>query len=238
MSITTVDKIYKHGGLNLKGFIAKPENITEPVPAILIVHDWSGCNDFAKERARNFAHQGYIGFAVDMYGEGRLGQTNEEKQHLMSPLMHNRNLLKERMQLAFNELRSMPEVKQNSIAAIGFCFGGLCALDLARTGADLKAVVSFHGLLHRDLDFSLKPIKASILALHGYDDPMVRPEQIQEFADEMSQLTSQWEVCMYGHTSHAFTNPLAQQPDLGLLYQPDVARRAFRAMNNLFEDVL
>lgn len=236
--VVTEDLIYQHGNEELKGFLAKPEHITTPLPAILIVHDWTGCNDLVKERAKAFALQGYIGFAVDMYGEGRTGQTNEEKQALMGPLLENRNLLKERMHCALSRLKEIPDIKADAIAAIGFCFGGLCVLDLARTGADLKAVVSFHGLLHSDKTYKTQPIKASILALHGYQDPMVKPQQVIEFANEMDEYASTWEMMMFGHTSHAFTNPLANQPEFGLIYKPEVARKAFRAMHNLFEDVL
>jgi dienelactone hydrolase len=234
----TEELIYQHADTKLRGWLYRPDHIETPLPAIMIAHDWSGCNDLAKERAKIFAEQGYIGFAIDMYGDGRVGSNNEEKQALMQPLMNNRKYLVERMQIALSVLNNMPKVKQQSIAAIGFCFGGLCVLDLARSGANLKAVVSFHGFLDSPLTGDSHGINAHVLALHGYDDPMVSPKNIQDFADEMTKLKANWEIHMYGQTSHAFTNPLASEPEAGLIYQPETARKAFRAMNNFLGDLL
>jgi len=116
---------------------------------VLVVHDWSGCNELAKERAKVLAEQGFVAFAVDMYGEGRVGVTNEEKQALMQPVISNRQLLRERMQRAYQVLAELPLVQTDKMVAIGFCVGGLCVLDLARSGAGVAGVVSFHGSLHQ-----------------------------------------------------------------------------------------
>ena len=236
--IITKEITYYHADTVLKGWICTPQKIDAPVPAIMVAHDWTGCSESTKARAQVFAQQGYIGFAIDMYGEGRVGSNNDEKQALMQPLMSNRKYLIERMQVAFSVLNNMTQVKQQSIAAIGFCFGGLCVLDLARSGANLKAVVSFHGLLHKDPSIPDLGINAQILALHGYNDPMVKPQDVEAFADEMTKHNANWEIHMYGQTSHAFTNPFADDPEVGLIYQPDTARKAFRAMNNFLGDLL
>lgn len=235
--ILTQEKTYLHGDEVLKGLMAKNSDNESIRPGIIIVHDWSGCNDFAKEQAKILASQGYIAFAVDMYGEGRVGQTNEEKQALMEPLISNRNLIRERLQLALNTLLEIPQVNSDAIAVIGFCFGGLCALELARSGADIQGVVSFHGILNADSQLQTHPIKARVLVLHGYNDPMVTPDVVNHFCQEMTKAQADWQTHIYGDTSHAFTNPLANDPSLGLIYNHQTARRAYAQMHALFEEI-
>ena len=235
--IISEEKIYQHGAVKLKGWIFYTPS-QEPKPGIIVAHDWTGCGDMAKERARLLAEQGYVAFAIDMYGEGRMGQTNEEKQALMLPIISDRALLCDRMIVALEVLKESPQVKANVIAAIGFCFGGLCVLDLARSGADIKAVVSFHGLLHQDANFQAQEIKANVLVLHGHDDPMVSSADVERFCAEMTALKAKWQMNIYGNTSHAFTNPFAHDHQLGLVYEPDTARKAFQAMDALFSEVL
>lgn len=235
--IIAEEKKYFHGDVLLKGVVAKNSDDTGIRPGVMIIHDWSGCNDFAKEQARLLAAKGYVAFAIDMYGDGRVGQTNEEKEKLMQPLISHRGLLRERVELALNTFTQIPEVDASAIAVIGFCFGGLCALDLARTGADIRGVVSFHGLLNADAYFETKAIKAKVLVLHGYDDPMVTPKAVNEFCEEMTKGKADWQVLMFGNTSHAFTNPLANDPNLGTIYNPQTARRAFAQMHMLFEEI-
>jgi dienelactone hydrolase len=235
--IITEEKKYSHGDVELKGLIAKNADDTGMRPGVMIIHDWSGCNESAKEQARLLAAKGYVAFAIDMYGDGRVGQTNEEKEKLMQPLVSNRVLLRERVELALTTFTQTPEVNANAIAVIGFCFGGLCALDLARTGADIQGVVSFHGLLNADTHFKTKSIKAKVLVLHGYDDPMVTPKSVNEFCEEMTKAKADWQVLMFGNTSHAFTNPLANDPNLGTIYNPLTSRRAFAQMHTFFEEI-
>ncbi|HVY54103.1 MAG TPA: dienelactone hydrolase family protein, partial [Gammaproteobacteria bacterium] len=133
-----------------KGSVAYSGN--EKKPGVLIVHDWGGCNDFARQTAEQIAELGYVGFAIDMFGQGKTGNTKEEKSALIAPLVNDRQLLLKRIQTALVTLKTMPMVDPNKIAAMGFCFGGLCALDLARSGSELQGVVSFHGLLHAPED--------------------------------------------------------------------------------------
>jgi dienelactone hydrolase len=130
----------------------------------------------------------------------------------------------------------MPWVDDSRIAAIGFCFGGLCSLDLARAGADLKGVVSFHGLLGA-LDDNSHPIKAKILALHGHDDPMVPVEQVIAFEKEMTKAGADWQLHTFGNTQHAFTNPLANNPDFGTVYQPEADKRSWILMENFLAEI-
>ena len=234
----TSNYLYHHGEQELHGFLAYDDSYDKQRPAVLVVHDWSGRNDFACEKATMLVEMGYLGFAVDMYGHGRLGTSTSEKTALMEPLINDRRLLRERIRAAFDALIAMPEVDINRIAIIGFCFGGLCALDLARSGAELKGVVSFHGLLNKPKGLANHTIYAKVLALHGYDDPMVLSEQVNEFCQEMTLAKVDWQVHMYGHTQHAFTNPHAHDTELGTIYNAKAERRALQAMTNFLQEIL
>lgn len=229
--------IYHHGQQELHGFLSLGPHMHQLRPAVLVVHDWSGCNEFALDQARMMNQLGYIGFAVDMFGEGKTGTTLDEKKALITPLMTNRLLIIERLKAALDTVSNLKEVDATNIAIIGFCFGGLCALDLARSGAEIKGAVSFHGLLNKPEDLSSKPIKAKVLALHGYDDPMVPPVEVNKFCEEMTEAHVDWQVHAYGNTQHAFTNPEAHDTTLGTVYNGRARQRAFQAMNNFLVEV-
>ncbi|MDX1838596.1 hypothetical protein DIZ81_11560 [Legionella taurinensis] len=233
----TSNYIYHHGEQELHGFLAYDDSHDRPRPAVLVAHDWSGRNEFACKKAEMLAGMGYLGFALDMYGHGRLGETTDEKMGLMQPLANDRLLLRDRINAAFDAVIAMPEVDNSRVAAIGFCFGGLCVLDLARSGVPLNGVVSFHGLLNKPKELHAQPISAKILVLHGYDDPMVRPEQVNEFCQEMTDAKVDWQVHLYGHTQHAFANPQAHDTQLGTIYNPVAERRALQAMENFLREI-
>ncbi|MBA3662503.1 MAG: dienelactone hydrolase family protein [Gammaproteobacteria bacterium] len=228
---------YEDEGLSFVGYIAFPATLTQPTPAILIIHDWSGRNEFACEQARKIADLGYIGFAVDMFGKGMVGTTTESKMKLMRPLMDDRNIIKKRMLKALEVVKGLDHVDQQHIVAMGFCFGGLCCLDLARTGADLAGVVSFHGLLTApDID-NQGPILAKILALHGYQDKMVTPDQVIAFGNEMLKRQADWQLNMFGNAMHGFTNPQAHDEAAGILYNKEAATQAWRAMQLFLNEI-
>ena len=230
--------LYKHDEISLHGFVAYDDTQQGPRPLVLIAHDWTGRNEFACLKAEKLATLGYVGFALDMYGEGRQGETNEEKTALMQPFMVNRRLLRNRVKAAYDAALKLPEVNPNKIGIIGFCFGGLCALDLARSGTPLTGVVSFHGLLKApETTPEIRALKTKVLALHGYDDPMVSPEQINDFALEMTALNADWQIHMYGQTKHAFTNPLADDPEFGTVYNKTADFRAWRTMVQFFDEI-
>jgi dienelactone hydrolase len=233
----TAKHLYTHKEHELHGFIAHHDVIDTPRPAVLIAHDWTGRNEFACNKARMIAEMGYIGFALDMYGQARLGSSNDEKMTLMNPLASDRSLLRDRVCAAFEAVKELPEVDKNRIAIIGFCFGGLCALDLARSGADIKGVVSFHGLLGKPEHLESSAIKTRVLVLHGYDDPMVKPAQVNEFCREMTKAQVDWQVHMYGRVQHAFTNPDAHDTDLGLIFNSMAAERSWLAMSNFLNEI-
>lgn len=234
----TSNFVYYHDQQELHGFLAYKEETKVPCPAVLVAPDWTGRNEFACQKAIMLAEMGYVGFVLDVYGLGRCGATNDEKMALMQPFVIDRNLLKNRLNSALNAVKAMPEVDTNHIAMIGFCFGGLCALDLARSGADIKGAVSFHGLLDKPDMLQPQSIKAKILALHGYEDPMVTPEQVNAFCQEMTVANVDWQIHMYGHVQHAFTNPDAHDVPLGLIYNTVAAQRSWQAMSLFLNEIL
>ena len=228
---------YKDGDTVLEGFYAFDESLQGRRPAVLISHAWVGRDSFVMDKARKIAELGYVGFALDIYGKGILGSSRDENAQLMQPFMADREKLQNRMKTALSTAKLLPWVDVTKVAAIGFCFGGLCVLDLARTGVDIKGVVSFHGLLGAPDNTKGNKIKAKILALHGRDDPMVPPELVLAFQKEMTQADADWQLVTYGNTVHAFTNPVANDPDLGTVYQADADRRSWLAMRNFFAEI-
>ncbi|WP_340121821.1 dienelactone hydrolase family protein [Methylobacter svalbardensis] len=237
MAIVSNTVAYLDGDVVLEAFFAFDDQISSRRPAVLISHAWAGRDDFVAEKAKKLAALGYVGFAVDMYGKGVLGTSPEENMKLMQPFMADRAMLQQRMKAALAAVRLMPWVDDSKIAAIGFCFGGLCSLDLARTGADIKGVVSFHGLLAAPENAQGNATKAKILALHGRDDPLVPAEQVLAFEQEMTEVGADWQLHTYGNTMHGFTNPLANDPVFGAVYQPDSDRRSWIAMQNFLTEI-
>ncbi|SRR5579883_1456261 len=229
---------YHDGDVLLEGFYAYDDASKDKKPGILVAHDWSGKNTFACRKAEKLAELGYVGFALDMYGKGKTGNTKEEKIALMQPLISDRVKLQKRILAAFETVKKLEPVDSQRIGAIGFCFGGLCVLDLARSGAEVKGIVSFHGLLHAPEGIATHPIKASILALHGFDDPMVTTEQVMAFGNEMTHAKVDWQLTMYGQAMHAFTNPEAHDPGFGTVYNKRADDRSWIAMKEFFKEVL
>ncbi len=217
--------IYGDGTTELQGCYFAPEG-KGSYPAVLVAHDWSGRNDFAEEAAQKMARQGYIGVALDLYGEGKTGHTKEEKAALMTPLVENRLLLRRRLLAGVEALNQVETYDGENFAAIGFCFGGLSVLDLARSGVPAKAIISFHGLLKAP-QLDEQKITAPLLILHGYDDPMATPQEIIDFMAEMKRCEAEVEFIAYSNTVHAFTNPQANDPKFGTVYRESVARKAW-----------
>jgi dienelactone hydrolase len=237
MAIVSNTVNYMDGDTLLEAFFAYDDAIDGRRPAVLINHAWGGRDEFVANKAVKLAELGYVGFALDMYGKGVLGSGPEENAKLMQPFIDDRALLQQRISAALSAVKLLPWVDDKKCAAIGFCFGGLCVLDLARTGADLKGVVSFHGLLGAPGNTEDQRIKAKILALHGHDDPMAPPEQVLAFEQEMTRAGADWQLHVYGNTMHAFTNPAANDPGFGTVYQADADRRSWKAMKNFLEEV-
>jgi len=208
-----------------------------PRPGILVSHAWGGRGEFEDNKARQLAELGYVGFALDVYGKGIRGSNPEENGALMTPLLENRPLLQERLVSSLSTMREQDEVDSSNVAAIGFCFGGLCVLDIARLGQNIAGVVSFHGLFNAPDNTTGNSISAKVLALHGWDDPMATPDQVVAFGEEMSAMRADWQIHGYGNTMHAFTNPDANDPDFGTVYDKSADRRSWIAMQNFISEL-
>ncbi|MEM9495031.1 MAG: dienelactone hydrolase family protein [Pseudomonadota bacterium] len=236
MTIITRNIEYTHDGVTLEGVLAYDDAQTGPRPGVLVSHAWAGRSDFEVGRAKALAEMGYVGFALDLYGKGVLGTSAEENEKLMTPLVENQPLLTGRLNAAVDAIRAAPEVDEKAVAAIGYCFGGLCVLTLARTGADLKGVVSLHGLLGAG-DGKGAPITAKVLVLHGWDDPMVPPDAVITFTEEMTAAKADWQLHAYGGTMHSFTNPAANDPGFGTVYSPSADQRSWATTGNFLAEL-
>lgn len=222
---------YKIGEQEFDGFMARPEKHEGKIPGVLVVHDWMGNGEFAYARASSLAQQGYVAFAVDVYGRGKRAKNSTEAAELAKPFYEDRALLRARMKGALAELLKRPEVDPGRIAVIGFCFGGTAALELARSGADLKGVVSFHGGLGTNQPGETKDVKAKLLILHGSRDPLVPPTEVAAFMDEMNKASVEYRLVAFPNAVHAFTNPGAGTDQTKpAAYNLDVAIAAYREM--------
>lgn len=228
---------YRDGNVNCHGVFCYDSARSGPLPAVLISHAWGGRDEFVVRKAKRLAWHGYAAFALDMYGNGRRGKTTEECQALIAPFMADRNVLAQRIGAALTTVRGLPQVDAKRVAAMGFCFGGLCVLDLARSGADVRGVASFHGLLGAS-GLPSKPITSKVLVMHGYDDPMAPPEQVLALAKELTAANADWQLHAYGKTVHAFTNPEANNPAFGTVYNADADRRSWKTLMTFLEEVL
>lgn len=202
---------------------------------VLIAHTWEGRGQFVEEIAERLVALGYQAFAIDMYGNGQTEQHPAKCEALMKPLVQNRELLSARINLALDTAKQLPEVDASKILAIGYCFGGMCVLDLARSQADLLGVVSFHGLLHPPQQQS-PGIRCKILVLHGHDDPMVPVDQVNALKTELTALKADWQIHAYGNTVHAFTNKNARITGTAF-YNELSDKRSWQSMLNFFDEL-
>jgi dienelactone hydrolase len=219
---------YGHDGVALTGLLAAPAG-SGPWPAALVMHDALGISEMVKQRARELAAAGYVALVTDMYGGGEHSPDRARNGERFGALQAEPERLRNRVLAAFEALRGLPGVDARRIAAIGYCFGGQCVLELARSGADLKGVVSFHGLLTSRIPARPGEVKAKVLAITGAHDPFAPLDDVQAFQSEMSRAGADWQVTVYGEGWHAFTDPdIAKRTDTpGLRYDPFLARLAW-----------
>lgn len=234
---------YNCGNDTCRGFLAAPIT-AQRVPGVIIAPAWKGLDEFARKRAVALAKLGYVAMAADVYGNGVEAQSDESAYALMQPLFLDRQLLQKRIGAAHQELRSNPLVDTKRIGAIGFCFGGLAALELLRSGVPLCGAVTFHAVLgdqlgdQKALTVPIAPsIQGQILILHGHDDPLVAPEALSLLQAELTSAKIRWQMNIYGLTSHAFTNPEARDIKSGLIYNPIADERSWLSMRNFFEEI-
>jgi dienelactone hydrolase len=228
---------YRDGDTLLEGFLCYDEAQPGPRPTVLICHAAVGRDEFVERKARRLAWQGYVCFALDNYGKGVRGKTPDENKALMAPFMKDRRMLLKRLEAGLATARNMPIVDSRRIGVMGFCFGGLCALDLARSGAGIRAAVSFHGLL-KPSGFTEPKISAKVLMMHGFDDPLAPPEDMLAVAREFTTAGADWQLHAYGHTVHAFTNPAAHNRDGGLQYDEAADRRSWHTLVQFLDETL
>lgn len=237
MSIETRNIEFDIDGKTYEGVLAFNTAQSGERPAVLVAHAWGGRSDFEVGKAKALAELGYVGFAIDLYGKGVLGTSAEENEALMTPLVSDRPMLQSRLLHIVDLVKGLPEVNSSKVAAAGFCFGGLCVLDIARTGADLNGVISLHGLLGAPGNTEGNKIKASVLVLHGWDDPMAPPADVEAFSKEMNAAGADWQLHAYGGTMHSFTNPAANDPDFGTVYNANADKRSWKAMANFLDEI-
>jgi dienelactone hydrolase len=237
MSIQTRLVEYKDGDILLEAFMAWDESSHDRRPGVLISHAWAGRSEFEESKAAQLAELGYVGFALDLYGKGVKGGDPEQNRVLMQPLLDDREMLQRRMQLALDNIRKQKEVDGDRVAAMGFCFGGLCVLDLARTGADILGAASFHGLFSAPGNTAGKEITAKVLVMHGWDDPMATPDQVLVLADELTAAGADWQIHAYGNTVHAFSNPAANDVEHGTVYDADADRRSWQSLQLFLAEI-
>jgi dienelactone hydrolase len=230
---------YKQENTQLIGYLAYDDAVTGTRPAILVVHEWWGLNDYVRKRTEQLASLGYIAFAADIYGKGCTVKNPEHARALSGKFMGNdRKLLRERVNAGLQVLKDHPLVDKKRIAAIGYCFGGTTVLELARSGADIAGVVSFHGGLSTPRPAEAQALKAKILVLHGADDPNVPMPQVTAFQDEMRRVKADWQMIFYGGAVHAFTNPdSGSDPSRGVAYNEKADRRSWEHMNIFFDEL-
>jgi dienelactone hydrolase len=228
---------YRHGDLLCRGELAWDDARPEPRPGILVVHEGSGINDHPKRRAALLAELGYVALACDMYGEGQHVSDPKRRHGLMAELREDPSKLRGRALAGLAALSSQSRVDSAKLGAIGFCFGGMTVLELARSGAPLAGVVSFHGLLDTQRPAEPGSIQARVLVLHGAADPFAPIAKVNAFIEEMEHAEANWQIDIYGGAQHAFTRPDAAELGLaGVAYHAEADRRSWRAMQSFFVD--
>ncbi len=229
---------YKDGDVTLAGTLALDPTSPAPRPGILIFHQWAGPSEHEMTYADRLAARGYAVLVADVYGEGVRPETTEARTEQVMKYKNNRALMRSRALAALHAIRGQPGVDPERLAALGFCFGGTVALELARAGAPLAGVVSIHGGLDNPHPENDKPVLAKVLVLHGADDPNVPPEQIAAFEKEMRDTKADWQLIAYGGAVHAFTQRDAgDDPSKGVAYNGKAAARSWNHLLTFLQEL-
>jgi len=236
-ALKTLTIEYKQGDTPLEGYLAYDDALSGKRPGILVVHEWKGLNDYAKHRADMLAQLGYVAFAADIYGKGIRPQTIEEAGALAGKYKSDRGLLRARVNVALDVLKAAPNVDVTKLAAIGYCFGGTAVLELGRSGADIKGIVSFHGGLSSPTPQDAKNIKAKVLALHGAADPFVKADEVAAFEKEMTDAKVNYRLIKYPGAMHGFTNPDNKNVPPGALYNEAADKASWIEMQKFFKEI-
>lgn len=239
--IITKTVSYRQGATVLEGYLAYDsarlaQGATRP--GVLIIHEWTGINDHVRQRADMLARLGYVAFAADIYGKGVRPATPAEAGATATIYKNDRPLMRARAVAGLDELKKQQLVDPTRLAVIGYCFGGTTALELARSGADINGVVSFHGGLSTPTPQDARHIRAKVLALHGADDPFVKADEVAAFQDEMRRGAVDWQFVSYSNAVHSFTNKAAGSDNSkGAAYNEKADRRSWEAMKSFFAEI-
>lgn len=229
--IVTKTVEYKQGDTTLEGYLAYDDAIAKKRPGVLIVHQWLGLTDYEKGRAEQFAALGYVAFCADIYGKGVRPKDTTEAGVEATKYKSDRALLRLRVSTGLDELKKNTLVDDSRVAAVGYCFGGTTVIELARSGAALNGVVSFHGGLDSPTPADGKNIKCKVLVCHGADDPFEKAADLAAFEDEMRQANVDWTLIKFGGAVHSFTQPMAGNDNSkGAAYNERADRRSWAAM--------
>lgn len=235
--IQTKQVTYRDGDVTLQGFVAWNTAHTQ-APGILVVHQWMGLTDYEKSRCEQLAGLGYVAFALDIYGQGVRPDNRQEAAKTAGIYKTDRQLYRRRLNLGLEQLRKQPNVYPQRIAAIGYCFGGTGTLELARSGADIQGIVSFHGGLDSPTPEDGKQIRAKILLCHGADDPFVPAKDIEALKAELNAADVDWQMNVYSGAVHSFTQPMAGNDNsAGAAYNEKADKRSWTAMKAFFDEL-
>jgi dienelactone hydrolase len=238
-AIVTEEIKYKHGEVECKGFLAYDDAVQGPRPGVLVVHEWWGLNDYARDRAKQLAQLGYVAFACDMYGEGKVVDHPKEATEMVTKVRANVEDWRKRAVTALDVLKKRPECDKTKLAAMGYCFGGSTALQLAYSGADLKAVATFHAALPTPTSDEAKAIKAQLLVCHGADDGFIPAESIKKFRDTLDEAKTKYEFVAYPGAKHSFTVADADRHgNDGMKYNKSADEESWKALKKLLGEAL
>ena len=236
--IVTQSVEYKQGDTTLEGYVVYDDAITGAWPGVLVVHQWMGLTDYEKHHAEMLAQLGYVAFCADIYGKGIRPTSTKEAGVQAAKYKSDRDLLRAHVNAGLDELRKQSNVDSKHIAAIGYCFGGTTVLELARSGADVAGVVSFHGGLDSPTPADGRNIKCKVLVCHGADDPFESAKDLAAFEDEMRGAGVDWRLIKYGGAVHSFTQPMAGNDNSkGAGYNEKAGKRSWQDMQNFFTEI-
>ncbi|MGB4448471.1 MAG: dienelactone hydrolase family protein [Cloacibacterium sp.] len=229
---------YKDGETILQGWLYFDDAIKIPKPGVIVVHEWWGLDDYAKSRGNELAKLGYVAFVADIFGKGVLFTDFQSAGANADKYKQDTTLLRSRIKAALSVFKKQKQVDVNNIAAMGYCFGGTTVLELARSGVDIKGVISFHGGLSTPNPDDAHNIKTKVLVCHGAVDPFVSAEELNTFISSMNKAGTDYQLISYSNAVHGFSNVHnGDDPSKGLAYNENADKRSWNAMQQFFDDI-